>query len=338
MYTKIIATIGPKSESLEMMRKLVDAGVHIFRMNFSHCTYEEYKKRKKNIEKIRQETGKDIKIMMDLQGPRIRVGELPENGIDLMEGEKVVFSTSNKKEKGVIFLDDPYLHKDIKEGELMYLANGAIELVVKKITGEKICAEVITGGTLFSRKAVNLPDTKLTTKGLTEKDIADVEFGIKEGVDLVALSFIQDEKDVKQLRAIVGNKIKIISKIERALALKNIDKIIQESDAIMIARGDLGAELPIEEIPIIQKYLIKQAAWHNKASIVATQMMLSMVDHKHPTRAEVSDVANATLEKADAVMLSDETASGAYPEEAVKAMVKIVKRAARYMHQKKSYL
>jgi pyruvate kinase len=323
-----------------MLGELARAGMDIARMNFSHCQYAEYTMRKKALDKISAEIGREIKIMQDLQGPRLRVGKLPEQGRMLEDNEEVVFSTEKSSDEKVIFIDDPYLHADIKEGEPMYLANGAIEMEVIKVDGTKITARVIHGGVLFSNKAVNVPNTNLTTSGLTPKDMADIECSLKEGVDYIALSFVQSAADVEKLRSLLGGNthIKIISKIERALALKNIDAIIQASDGIMVARGDLGAELPVEDLPIIQKNLIRHASWHDKASITATQMMLSMVNNPHPTRAEVSDVANAVLDGTDAVMLSDETASGQYPVEAVRMMSKIVDRAEQYHYYRPNFL
>jgi pyruvate kinase len=339
MRTKIVVTIGPKSESPEMLRELVLAGMDVARMNFSHCTYDEYNARKKAIERICAEEKKDVKILLDLQGPRLRVGELPEMGIEIYEDTEVVFSTDKDEAKnGIIFINDPYLHDDIKEGDPLFLVNGAIELTVMKVVGKKIYTRAVNGGVLFSRKAVNVPNTKLTTSSLTNKDIDDIQFGLEAGMDYVAISFVQDANDINRLRSLVGDDVKIISKIERPLAVKNIDSIIQASDSIMIGRGDLGIEMPMEEIPIVQKHLIRQAAWHNKGSIVATQMLLSMVDKPHPTRAGVSDVANAVFDGADAVMLSDETASGNHPIEAIKMMAKIVHKAEKFMYSKPNYL
>lgn len=333
MRTKIIATIGPKSESPEIIRELVKAGADIFRMNFSHCTYDEYRARKSAIQAIAQEEGRDVKIMIDLQGPRLRVGELPEEGIEMSEDKTFVFST-DKESNEAIFIDDPHLHNDVKVGDPLYLVNGAIELIVTSVEGREIKAKVISGGTLYSRKAVNLPYTALTTSSLTEKDLSDIEFSVKEGADYIALSFVQTADDVTRLRGLVGENIKIVSKIERAIALKNIDSIIKASDAIMIARGDLGIELPMEDVPIVQKHLIRMASWHGKASIVATQMLLSMVEKVKPTRAEVNDVANAVFDGADAVMLSDESANGENPVAAVKTMAKIVGRVEADLYDK----
>lgn len=326
MRTKIIATIGPKSESGETIRKMAESGMDIARMNFSHCTKEEFVSRKKYIEEASRNLGKKILIMQDLMGPRIRVGELPPEGVELRAGELVVFST-DAVDKDSIFISDPYLHSDVRPGEQMFLSSGEMELVIKDIQGKRFRAEVVRGGILYSRKGVNLPDTKLTTSGLTEKDMEDVKFGLEQGVDFIAISFVQAAEDVLKLKNLVDGRARIISKIETAMALKNIDPIIQASDAIMIARGDLGVELPIEQLPFIQKNLIRHAAWYGKASITATQMLTSMINHPHPTRAEVSDIANAVWDGTDAVMLSDETASGQHPLEALGTMARVVAHA-----------
>lgn len=314
-----------------MLAKFIASGMNIARMNFSHCTHAEYKARKEKIARIAKKQKKHVAILQDLRGPRIRVGELPEGGTILKEGETIVFSTAKKCPKGAIFMDDPYIHKDVKVGHPLFLANGIMELVVTKVSGTTIHAKVLRGGTLYSRKAVNLPQTILTTSGLTDKDIEDVTFALKEGVDYIALSFVQSEKDIERLRKIVGTKVKIVAKIESAIALDHIDRIIQASDAIMVARGDLGIEVPVEKLPFIQKNLIRHATWHGTPAIVATQMLSSMIDHENPTRAEVSDIANAVWDGADAVMLSDETASGKYPAAALQEMAKIVIEAEKSM-------
>jgi len=338
MHKKIIATIGPSSESYEVIEKLVEKGLDIARMNFSHCTYDEYKTRKINFAKADKKFKRKTLILQDLRGPRIRVGEIPNGSRELKVGEVITFSTKTKNDAQIIYIDDPYLHADIKKGESIYLANGEMKLIVHKTQGDKIIAEVTRGGILYSRKAVNTPHTKLTTSGLTDKDIKDLKFGMKEGADYVAISFVQNASDVLKLRKLLKNKSRIISKIETALALKNIDEIIQASDAIMIGRGDLGVEIAEEKLPFIQKDLIRQAAWHGKGSIVATQMLLSMINNPKPTRAEVSDVANAILDGADAVMLSDETASGKYPVKSFETLSKVTKYAENYLFHKPNYL
>lgn len=328
MHTKIIATIGPVSASKESIEKFVAAGVDIARLNFSHGTHESFAEWITRIRAAAQAGKRTVRILQDLQGPRIRVGELPPEGRTLTDGEMVFFTT----EKGGdgIYIDHERLHIEIQKGDPIYLANGDMELVAERVTGNNIEARVVRGGVLHSRKAVNVPRTKLSNSGLTAKDIRDVEFGLSQGVDMVAISFVQTAEDVQQLRAIVGTRAKIVAKIETALAVENIDAIICASDAIMIARGDLGIEVPIETVPTIQKNLIRHAQWYGKGTIIATQMLISMVNHPRPTRAEVSDVANAVFDGTDAVMLSDETASGTYPLESLRMMTKIVKNAEAF--------
>lgn len=338
MNTKIIATIGPASDSEEIIHRLIKNGLNIARFNFSHCTFEEFKSRKAKLKKAAKTEGAEVLILQDLQGPRIRVGEIPGGSRTLIVGDEVIFSTKKEKDETVVYIDDPYLHLDVKPRELLYLANGEMELEVKKIAKEKIYTEVKRGGILYSRKGVNAPHTKLTNSGLTAKDKKDVKFALKEGVDYIAISFVQTAKDVLALRRIVGDKAKIIAKIETAIALKHIDEIIQASDGIMVARGDLGIEVPEEKLPFIQKNLIRQAAWHGKSSITATQMLISMVNNPRPSRAEVSDIANAVLDGTDAVMLSDETASGKYPVEALHTLIKVVRQAENHYFNKPNLL
>ena len=328
MRTKIIATIGPVSESKEMIYKFVAGGMDIARINFSHCDYGQFLVRKKNIVNAAKKAKRKIFIMQDLQGPRIRVGELPIEGKKLETGMRAVFSTQ-KGDTDAIYIESSNLHRDVGVNEPIYLANGDIEVIVKRILGNRIFTEVARGGILYSRKAVNLPHTKLSNSGITSKDVRDVKFALKHGVDFIAISFVQSAEDVNKLKKIVGNKAKIIAKIETKLALKNIDSIINAADAIMVARGDLGIEIPIEQVPFVQKNIIRQANWHGKGVITATQMLMSMINHASPTRADVSDIANAIWDGTDAVMLSDETASGQYPLEALKMMIRVVSQAEK---------
>ena len=335
MNTKIIATIGPKTESPEDLKRLLDEGVEMIRINFSHATYEQYARVKKLLDAYNKKNKREVKIMLDLQGPRIRVGNMPEGGINLEEGESYsfVFQKGGTYKKGIIPIDNSELHFDIRRGEPLFLANGEIELIVTDIKKGFIKGTVVRGGLLTSHKGINVPYTNIKRGGLTPKDILDVKFGLSVGVDYVALSFVQTREDVEKLRKIISKKkgIKLISKIERAIALRNIDQIIQASDAIMIARGDLGIEIPIEELPIVQKYLVKFAHWHDKPAIIATQIMTSMIKNSHPTRAEISDIANAVLDGGDMVMLSDETTIGDHPFAAVKTLKKVVSRTERYL-------
>ena len=335
MNTRIIATIGPKSESPENLSALLKAGVTMVRINFSHASYEQYGRIRKIVTSFNKKNKTNVKIMLDLQGPRIRVGKMPEGGLTLKEGEKYsfVFKRGGVYEKGIIPIDNAELHIDIKKGEPLYLANGELELTVTEIKNGFIKGTVIKGGILTSHKGINVPDTNLKKGGMTAKDIQDVKFGLKAGVDYIALSFVQTKNDVEKLRSLIGSKkgVKIISKIERGIALKNIDEIVQASDVIMIARGDLGIEIPIEDLPIVQKYLVHFAHWHDKPAIIATQIMTSMIKNAHPTRAEISDIANAVLDGGDMVMLSDETTIGDHPLAAVKILKKVIIRTEKYL-------
>jgi pyruvate kinase len=326
MRTKIVATIGPASASKAMIERFVASGMDIARMNFSHGTHEAFQEWMGHVRNAARKAKRNVHIMQDLQGPRIRVGNLPPEGKKLTEGDTVVFSTK-KDDVGTVFIDHARMHVDVRKGDPLYLANGDMEVAVARISGNRIVTTVVRGGILYSRKGVNAPHTKLSNSGLTAKDIRDVKFGLACGVDLVAISFVQSAEDVHRLRKIVGTKVKVVAKIETELALRNIDAIIQASDAIMIARGDLGIEIPLEKVPSIQKNLIRHAGWHGKGTITATQMLMSMTDHARPTRAEVSDVANAVWDGSDAVMLSDETAGGKYPLESLHTMALIVKEA-----------
>ncbi|MCU0680129.1 MAG: pyruvate kinase [Planctomycetes bacterium] len=336
MNTKIIATIGPATEAPDKLNALMDAGVKIVRVNFSHATFEQLKRIRKIVTDYNKKNNTQVALLQDLQGPRIRVGQLPENGIELKDGSEVKFSFHKKAPNfEIIPIDNAQLYSDMKKGEPLFLVNGLMELVVTKIQDKIIYAKVLRGGILRSRKGINIPFTNLKAGGLTPKDIKDVKFGMKVGIDYVAMSFVQTPNDVLKLKRILGSKskVKIISKIERAIALKNIDKIIIVSDALMFARGDLGIELPVENLPIIQKNIIRHAHWHGTPVIVATQVLMSMMNSATPTRAEVSDIANAIFDGADAVMLSDETAVGAYPLDAIKMLGKVIKKSEEYILQ-----
>lgn len=328
-----MANVGRRSADYELLKKMVLAGVEIFRLNFAHASNDQLIELKENIRKIKEETGKTATILQDLCGPRIRIGILP-NDINLTNGEVYSFAYNFcDLEQKCLPIDNEDLIKDVEIGHPFYLVNGAIEMTVTEIKDNKIYAKVERGGHLSSKKAINVPQTILTGGGLTAKDEKDAAFGFEQKVDFVGLSFAQSADDIKRLRAIVGKDIKIIAKIESAIAIKVIDEIIQEADGIMIARGDLGIEMPLEELPILQKELIRHAHWHNKPAIVATQMMMSMVENSHPTYAEVTDVANAVFDGADVLMLSDETAVGKYPLECVQIMKKIIDKTDEYFNK-----
>ena len=333
MNTKIIATAGLKSDSYEVLKKMIEAGANVIRLNFSHATYEQYGRVKESIDKINEELGLNVKMLFDLQGPRIRIGKL-ENEIFLEKGDiySLVYGDFDVSKKELP-IDDKDLIKDLKEGDPVFLDNGSIELSVLEIDLDHnlFKVRVERAGLLLSKKGINVPKTVLNRPILTKKDLENIEFAKKVKPDYLAISFVQNHNDIIELRRIVDNDdIKIVSKIERAIALENIDSIIRESDVIMIARGDLGIEIPLEDVPIVQKNLVRHSHWHNKPAIVATQMLASMVNHYRPTRAEVSDVANAIFDGADALMLSDETANGSYPVDSVRTMAKIIKKTNDY--------
>lgn len=327
--TKIVATVGPACDSYEQLLELVKAGVNVFRLNFSHGAHEDKQKIIDYIYQINKTEPYNISVLADLQGPKLRVGDLEGGSLDIKEGDILTFT--NEKLVGnmhKIYVSYPDLHSDVKVGEKILIDDGKLEVVVKEITASKeVKVEVTLGGTLLPKKGVNLPDTNISLPSLTEKDLADLAFLLDKRVDWVALSFVRRPEDIIDLKRRLkegGSKAKVIAKIEMPEALKNLRDIIVESDGVMIARGDLGVELPIEEVPLIQKDIIKKCLHRAKPVIVATQMMESMIDRTKPNRSEITDVANAVLEGADAVMLSGETATGKYPRLVVETMTKII--------------
>jgi len=328
--TKIVATVGPASNTYEKLLALVKAGVNLFRLNFSHGTHEDKLKVIEHIRQINKTEPYNIAILGDLQGPKLRVGEVEDNSVELVAGEKLVFTNEKvigNKER--VYVSYPNLHADVKVGNKILIDDGKMEVKVLGLKGKDVVVEVTLGGILSSKKGINLPDTKISLPALTEKDLADLEFIIEQKLDWVALSFVRNVNDLVLLRSKLEekkSKTKIISKIEKPEALTNIREIILESDGVMIARGDLGVELPIEEVPLIQKQIIRKCIHRAKPVIVATQMMESMIDRTKPNRSEITDVANAVLEGADAVMLSAETATGQYPVLVVETMRKIIMR------------
>ena len=333
--TKIVCTIGPVSEKPTILKKMIKAGMNVARLNFSHGTHAWHGKVIKIIRKISEELGQPVGIIADLQGPRIRVGELAASGVKLTPKEKITLTTNPKKEKNKIPVTYANLHKDLSSGDRILLDEGLLELKVLKILGRDIFCEVVVGGVLTSHKGINLPDSSVSLPPLTEKDKEDLEFAVGEGVDWVALSFVSRASEIYDLRYLIrglekklklpkNSPVKIIAKIEKHEAVKNFDEILEAVDGIMIARGDLGIETPAEDVPLWQKKIIDKCLAVAKPVIVATQMLDSMIRKPRPTRAEVSDVANAVIDHTDAIMLSGETASGAYPLEAVETMAKIV--------------
>lgn len=332
--TKIVATVGPACDSFDMLLALVKAGVNVFRLNFSHGTHENKKQVIEHIRKINSTEPYNISILADLQGPKLRVGKIENNALEIKPGEILTFTNEEvmgTKER--IYVSYPNLHADVKIGDKIMLDDGKMEVVVVGIENNNdVKVEVLLGGVLSSNKGINLPDTKISLPALTEKDLEDLEFIIKEELDWVALSFVRRVEDIRQLRDILksrNSKTKIIAKIEKPEALSNIRDIIIGSDGIMIARGDLGVELPVEQVPLIQKQIIKKCIHRAKPVIVATQMMESMMERSKPNRSEITDVANAVLEGTDAVMLSGETAMGKHPVLVVETMRKIILQVER---------
>ncbi|KAA9037218.1 pyruvate kinase [Ginsengibacter hankyongi] len=327
--TKIVATVGPACDTYEMMVNLVKAGVNVFRLNFSHGAHENKAEIIKIIRKINETLPYNIAILADLQGPKLRVGEIENNALEINPGDLLTFT--NTKCVGTmekIYVSYPNLYNDVVPGNTIMIDDGKLEVkVIKILPNNDVKVEVVVGGILSSKKGLNLPDTKISLPALTEKDLADLDFIITQNVDWIALSFVREVKDIIGLKNILKerkSKAKVIAKIEKPEAVNNIRDIILESDGIMIARGDLGVELPIEKVPLIQKEIIRKCMHRAKPVIVATQMMESMIDRVKPNRSEITDVANAVLEGADALMLSGETATGQHPTLVIETMTKII--------------
>ncbi len=332
--TKIVATVGPACDTYEKLLGLVRAGVNVFRLNFSHGSHEDKTKIIEHIREINKTEPFNLAIIGDLQGPKLRVGEIENGSMMVVAGDVLTFTNEKlvgTKEK--IYVSYPNLHKDVKIGNIIMIDDGKLEVKVTSIEkNNDVKVTVILGGILSSKKGINLPDTKITLPALTDKDLIDLEFIIEQELDWVALSFVRSVKDLIILRNKLHekkSKTKIIAKIEKPEAIENIRDIIVESDGIMVARGDLGVELPIEKVPLIQKQIIRKCLHRAKPVIVATQMMESMIERTKPNRSEITDVANAVLEGADAVMLSGETATGAHPILVVETMKKIIEEVEK---------
>jgi len=329
--TKIVCTIGPTSDKKEILTKMIKAGMNVARLNMSHGSLAYHQKNIKLIRQLAKQFNQPVAIIADLQGPRIRVGILTQKGLDLKRGQRVVFTTKLKSAANKIPVTYADMHKDIKPEQRILIADGLMEFKVEKISGQDIICKTVAGGFLTSSKGINLPDTKITLPALSAKDLLDVRFALKNEVDYFALSFVRSAKEVEALRRLIAKNskskkslIKIIAKIERPEAVENIKEIVEASDGIMVARGDMGIEMPVEDVPLIQKDIINICLKKCKPVIVATQMLESMVNNPRPTRAEVSDVANAVIDHTDAVMLSGETANGKYPVASVETMAKII--------------
>ncbi len=330
--TKIICTIGPASESLEVLRELVDAGLSAARINFSHGSHEEHGEKIARVKQVREEKGKYIPLILDTKGPEIRTKDFYQNKVQLTAGNKFTITTDDiVGDETKVAVTYANFAKDLKVGNRVLIDDGLVELVVENIEGNNVNCRIVNSGVLSHKKGVNLPDSKVNLPALTEKDIADIKFGITQDFDYIAASFIRSANDVLEIKKILkehnAEHIEIISKIENREGLDNIDAIIEVTDGIMVARGDLGVEIPPEEVPLAQKMLITKCRNAGKLVVTATQMLESMITNPRPTRAEASDVANAVYDGTDAIMLSGETAKGDYPIEAVKMMSRIASTA-----------
>lgn len=338
--TKIVVTLGPASSDEKTIRRLLKAGMNVARLNLSHGSHDDHACMYDLLRKISEKTGKPLCILLDLQGPKVRIGELSGDGMMLNPGQKVTLTTDQNPVNPLdIPVDFPQLSQSVRPGRRILLDDGNLELRVDAIAAGQVSAHVVVGGLLKSHKGISLPEAHLDIRALTDKDIDDLEFGLKLGVDAVALSFVRSEEDVRFLREKILSiapelqRIPIIAKLERPEALNHLDRIIEESDGVMVARGDLGVEMSPEMVPIAQKRIIECANRHAKVVITATQMLESMIHNPRPTRAEASDVANAIFDGTDGVMLSGETAVGEYPVQAVEMMAKIACQAEAHAEE-----
>jgi pyruvate kinase len=333
--TKIIATLGPASSTLDQMRVLIASGADCFRLNMSHGGEKLMQPLIDRAREAARLEGKYVPLLADIQGPKLRVGKLPLDGVTLHQGEPFLL-TAREVEGNAQQVHSPYegLARDVAPGTSILLADGTIELRVEKVDGTDVHTRVVTPGRLFSNKGLNLPGRSVSIATLTEKDEEDLAFAAKAGIDLIAISFVRSADDILHARSLLGanNKTPVMAKLERPEALSALDSILAESDGIMVARGDLGVEMPFERVPVLQKQILRRASALGKWAVVATQMLGSMVLARRPSRAEASDVANAVLDGADAVMLSEESATGANPELAVQAMAAVTRHAEAYEH------
>ncbi len=323
--TKTIATVGPASSDKQMLEKLIRAGVNTFRLNFSHANHSAHRKVIAAVQELNKELGTHVGILADLQGPKIRIGEVQNNGVKLTSGKTVTLTTKESvSTSSHIFVNFSKFASDVKQGDQILIDDGQMELkVISTNKKDTVKAKVIQGGMLLSRKGINLPDSNVSVHSLTKKDLNDLKFILTQPVNWIALSFVRSAKDILHLKKNIhraGKKMKVIAKIEKPQAVKNIDEIIEASDAVMIARGDLGVEMPQQEVPLIQKNIISKCIAATRPVIIATQMMQSMIDNPRPTRAEITDVANGILDGADCLMLSAETATGKFPVKVIETI------------------
>ena len=340
--TKIICTMGPSTEKGDTLKKLIEAGMNVARMNFSHGDFDEHGGRLKSLRKYSKELGLPVAALLDTKGPEIRLGEFEAGRVELKEGQEFTLTARDilgtEKEVSITYKQLP---KDVKPGSSILLDDGLIGLEVKEVSGDDIVCTVMNGGPVSNHKGVNVPGTDLSMDYLSEKDKADLIWGAENDVDFIAASFVREAADVIAIRDLLkahgGEKIQIIAKIENEQGVRNIDGILEAADGIMVARGDMGVEIPGEEVPVVQKNLIKKANQAGKIVVTATQMLDSMIKNPRPTRAEATDVANAIYDGTVAIMLSGETAAGAYPVEALKTMVKIAERTEKDINYRRRF-
>ncbi len=327
--TKIVATMGPATADIAVLEEMFLAGLDICRINFSHGDYDAVKKTVDNIRALNEKLNRHIGILGDLQGPKLRIGTVKNNAVELINGKEITITTKEcEGDENRVYITYPQFPQDVKEGELVLIDDGKIHLKVISTNGkDEVFAKIISGGTLSSKKGVNLPNTKISLPCLTIKDLRDLDFALENDFDWIGLSFVRSVTDIVELKNIIINKNKktrVIAKIEKPEAIREIDKIIEVTDGVMVARGDLGVELPLEQVPMLQKSIVQKCINIGKPVIIATQMMESMITSFTPTRAEVNDVANAVLDGADAVMLSAETSVGKYPVKVIEIMQRII--------------
>ncbi len=340
--TKIVCTLGPATDNEEVLRQMMLEGMNVARCNFSHATYDEHKKRMDMIKKLRKEVGQPVAILLDTKGPEVRVKNFKDGRVTLEEGQLFTLTADEVEgTKDKVSVTYNRLYEDLEVGMRVLIDDGLIEMTAEQVDRTNIVCRVINGGVVSNHKGVNVPDVDLSMPYISDKDREDILFGISQDVDFIAASFVQKKEDILQLRRLLekngGSDIKIIAKIENAQGVTNIDDIIEVSDGIMVARGDMGVEIPYEEVPVIQKKIIKKVYRTGKQVITATQMLESMIKNPRPTRAETTDVANAVYDGTSAIMLSGETAAGAYPVEAVKTMVRIAERTEQDVDYRKRF-
>lgn len=340
--TKIVCTLGPATDNEDVLRQMMLEGMNVARCNFSHGTYEDHKKRMDMVKKLRKEVGKPVAILLDTKGPEVRVKDFKEGKVTLEEGQLFTLTADEVEgTKDIVSVTYNRLYEDLEEGMRVLIDDGLIEMTVEKVDKNNIVCRVINGGVVSNHKGVNVPDVDLSMPYISDKDREDILFGIEQDVDFIAASFVQKKEDILQLRKLLekngGEDIRIIAKIENAQGVTNVDDIIEVSDGIMVARGDMGVEIPYEEVPVIQKKIINKVYRSGKQVITATQMLESMIKNPRPTRAETTDIANAVYDGTSAIMLSGETAAGAYPVEAVRTMVRIAERTERDVDYRKRF-